>query len=507
MQQKTKNHKNIFFNQFKDIGFTIVELLVVITIIGILAAITMVSYSGIIKKVDVAVLQSDLKNASTILEMDKILNGSYPTTEAAANNGTGLPKSSGTVYEYSLVGDGYYIKATSTKDTSISYYISSNSGTAIKEVTRWMQVSSFGESTCALTVAGKAYCWGWNMHGQIGDGTTNDSVVPVAVDMSILGDKTFKYISVGYYESCAIDTDGQVYCWGLDIYNGQSRTTPVNISSSGDLNGKEITAISTGNGASCAIDNAGKAYCWGDNYYGQVGAGSSSTSSLMPTEITMDGALVGKTIKSISAGYSHICAIASDDQVYCWGRNDNGQLGNNSTANSNVPVAVNTSGLLSDKTIKTVSAGNNYSCVVASDDNLYCWGSNYDNMLGDGGSSDSSVPVASIASGDLNGKKVKYISLGSPYSRCLLGTDSLAYCRGDNSVGELGNNNNVDNDASYSAVYTAGALSGKTIKSLESGDKHTCVIASDDQIYCWGWFINDIEDYTNAKIAPVIVLL
>ena len=158
MQQKTKNHKNIFFNQFKDIGFTIVELLVVITIIGILAAITMVSYSGIIKKVDVAVLQSDLKNASTILEMDKILNGSYPTTEAAANNGTGLPKSSGTVYEYSLVGDGYYIKATSTKDTSISYYISSNSGTCGRRRKRGFV--RFSRLPCACRLQARASRFG-----------------------------------------------------------------------------------------------------------------------------------------------------------------------------------------------------------------------------------------------------------------------------------------------------------------------------------------------------------
>jgi prepilin-type N-terminal cleavage/methylation domain-containing protein len=490
-------------------AFTIVELLVVIVVIGILAAIAMVSYSGVTQKAKSAVLQSDLKTASTILEMDKAVNGKYPDTAAEANSGKGLPKSEGTNYDYIPLdgGQGYQLIATSPDITIPPLIISPAYGGSVIKSVRWQQVSSADNNTCAITTEGKAYCWGWNMFGQIGDGTTNNSASPVVVDASALGVKTFKYISSSSYGPCALSTDNKLYCWGLNMTNGQNITTPLDISNYGALSGKTIASISGGIDQGCAIDTNGLAYCWGSNYSGEVGNGSGTTSYyLNPVPISMSGALSGKTIAKIAVEDSHTCVIASDDNTYCWGRNDHGQLGNGLTADSNVPVAVNNSGLLSGKTIKTISVGNGYSCAVASDDNLYCWGWGYGNMLGDGSSVDSSMPVASIASGDLTGKKVKYISLGSPYSRCLLSTDSLAYCRGDNLSGELGNNTDISNDISYSAVYADGELKGKTVKSITSGSSHSCAIASNDQLYCWGFYSNGIESHDDMRITPKLIV-
>jgi len=113
-------------SNIKNKGFTIVELLVVIVVIGVLAAITIVSYTGITQRAAVATLQADLQNASTRLGLDYVLNGVYPANEAAANGGQGLPKSAGTTYNYTVNVNTYCISATSTSAASVYHMSSTN---------------------------------------------------------------------------------------------------------------------------------------------------------------------------------------------------------------------------------------------------------------------------------------------------------------------------------------------------------------------------------------------
>ena len=189
---------------------------------------------------------------------------------------------------------------------------------------------------------------------------------------------------------------------------------------------------------SCAIVLNDKAYCWGSNNNGQLGNGS-TTSSRVPVAVNMSGVLAGKTIKQISVEFSTNCVVASDNKVYCWGGNNNGQLGNGSTANSRVPVAVNMSGVLAGKTIKQISAGGDHSCVIASDDKLYCWGFNSNGELGNNSSVSSSVPVAVNTDGVLAGKVIKQMSAGFS-NTCAVDSGYGIYCWGYNSNGQLGNN-------------------------------------------------------------------
>jgi alpha-tubulin suppressor-like RCC1 family protein len=158
------------------------------------------------------------------------------------------------------------------------------------------------------------------------------------------------------------------------------------------------------------------------------------------------GLLSGKTVKAVSAGLDYACAIASDNKTYCWGINSYGQLGNNSTTNSSVPVAVYTSGLLSGKTSKDVSAGYRHTCAIVADNKAYCWGYNSDGQLGNNSTTNSSVPVAVYTSGVLGGKIIKHIDAGANLNlhTCAIATDNKAYCWGDNAYGQLGNNSITD---------------------------------------------------------------
>jgi len=469
-------------------GFTIVELLVVIVVIGILAAITIVSYTGISQKATAAALKSDLKNASTQLEMDKVTNGTYPATKEAANNGRGLQTSPGTILDYVYVGgsDSYSLAATKS---STSYFITSTDKTptigSIVAAIGWEQITSGGSHTCAVT-NNKIYCWGSNEYGQLGNNSVTNSRIPVSVDMTgVLNGKTVTAISAGTNNTCAI-ANNLAYCWG---YNGivqpvinttAFNVVPTAIDTSGVLNGKTVTAISAGDYATCAIAN-GQAYCWGFNADGELG-NNTTTGSAVPVAVNIAGVLSGKTVTAISAGDYHTCAIANG-QAYCWGYNGDGEFGNTNYTDSLVPVAVNIAGVLSGKTVTAISAGNSHTCAIANNQ-AYCWGANWDGQLGNNSAiDDSPTPVAVDITGVLSGKTITVISTGNS-NTCAI-ANSQAYCWGSSWDGQLGNNNATGSSSIPITVNTAGVLSGKTITVISTGEAHVCVLAN-AQANCWG---------------------
>ena len=300
--------------------------------------------------------------------------------------------------------------------------------------------------SCAIVLNGRAYCWGSGNSGKLGNGSTASSRVPVAVNTSgVLAGKTIKQISAGENHTCAIASDNRAYCWGSNkngqLGNGSTADSrvPVAVNTSGVLVGKTIKEVTTGGFHTCALDTSSKMYCWGLNSSGRLGGGLTSILSNVPVAVNMSGALAGKTIKQMSTGYSSTCAIASDNRAYCWGSGNNGQLGNGSTADSRVPVAVNTSGVLVGKTIKQILAGGDHGCVVASDDKMYCWGLNNNGELGNNSSVNSSVPVAVNTDGVLAGKTIRQMSAGFS-STCAVDSGYGIYCWGYNSNGQLGNN-------------------------------------------------------------------
>jgi Fibronectin type III domain/Regulator of chromosome condensation (RCC1) repeat/Putative Ig domain len=282
----------------------------------------------------------------------------------------------------------------STTSSSVPVAVDTSGVLAGKTLT---QITGSAEATCALDSAGAAYCWGANIHGDLGDGSMTDSSVPVAVDTSgVLAGKTLTQITAGAFQTCALDSAGAAYCWGGNGSGqlGDGSTTdssvPVAVDTSGVLAGKTLTQITTGVGATCALDSAGAVYCWGDDSNGQLGDGSTASSSV-PVAVDTSGALAGK---KIAAGWGATCALDSAGAAYCWGDNANGQLGDGSTASSSVPVAVDTSGVLAGKTLTQIAAGQAATCAVDSAGAVYCWGWNGDGGLGDGSTAaQSTVPV------------------------------------------------------------------------------------------------------------------
>ena len=188
--------------------------------------------------------------------------------------------------------------------------------------------------TCALSTSGGVWCWGFNGAGELGDGTTTDRLTPVAVSGLSNG---VSAITARGGHTCALVTGAGVRCWGWNLH-GQlgdgtttSRLTPVSVSG---LSGG-VAAISAGVIHSCALTTAEAVLCWGQNDYGQLGDG---TTMIRLTPVAVSGLSGG--VAAISAGGEHTCALTTADAVQCWGQNFYGQLGDGTTTDRLVPVYV-----------------------------------------------------------------------------------------------------------------------------------------------------------------------
>ena len=294
-------------------------------------------------------------------------------------------------------------------------------------------------TTCVITTEGLAYCWGEGFNGQLGNGAGQASSIPVMIDMSgVLSGKTIKSVALGDDVTCVIASNDLVYCWGegsnqlLGNGSDSSQDSPVAVSTTGVLNGKKIKTLHVKFGTACVIADDDKVYCWGGGGDGQLGNGASVNSN---APVAVSTSLKFKSLKNM---YHTICGIAEDDLAYCWGYGQEGQLGNGASVSSNVPVAVDMSGVLSGKTIKKLDGSGYNICVIASDDLPYCFGYGQGGELGNNALNDSNIPVAVVTSGVLSGKKIIDLSVAES-SACVMDSNEDVYCWGNGSYfGEVG---------------------------------------------------------------------
>ena len=290
-------------------------------------------------------------------------------------------------------------------------------------------IAAGGSHSCAATTAGAAKCWAYNYHGQIGDGTDTDRDLPTPVSGLASG---VQAVATGMIHSCALTSGGGVKCWGANGFgqlgDGSDVERRVPVSVSGLASG--VQAIATGGEHTCALTGAGGVKCWGNNDYGQLGNG---TIDIQYTPVDVSG--LGSGVIEISAGRFHTCAVTSGGGVKCWGINEDGELGDGSFDERHTPV--NVSGLASG--IAEVAAGGAHTCARSSGGGVKCWGSNSWGQLGNGGFNDSALPVdvSGIASG------AQAIALGSEHA-CAVVTGGNIKCWGSNPYGQLGDNSSSD---------------------------------------------------------------
>jgi len=295
------------------------------------------------------------------------------------------------------------------------------------EASDWALVSGGGQHACAVKSDDTAYCWGYGNSGQLGRGGIGDSNSPVQATGSGYDD-----IAAGYNFSCATTTGGALWCWG-EGSNGQMGNgtyTWQNLSPVQESTGSTAwESVAGGAWHACAIRTNDQLWCWGSDNYGQVGIGTSGDNHNTPQHVTAQG----DSWAVAAAGYYHTCAIKNDGTLWCWGRDYNGQLGNATYAEKFAdPQQAGTAADWVD-----VTCGSDHSCAIKADGSLWCWGANYNSQLGIPGVLGATIPVqVGIAYDWVD------VEAGSNFT-CARKLDGRLFCWGANDRGQIGQPVNV----------------------------------------------------------------
>ena len=232
---------------------------------------------------------------------------------------------------------------------------------------------------------------------------------------------------------------------------------------------------------------------WGTDEFGQLGDNASGTNRLAPVAVYATGVLAGKTVVEVAAGAAHSLALCSDGTLAAWGSNGWGQLGNSTTNDSHVPVAVDTTSGVSalyGKTVVALGAGYRHSLALCSDGTVAAWGDNSYGQLGDNTTNSTPVPVAvntDLGVSALSGKTVVAIVAGKYHSLALC-SDGTVASWGENNIGQLGDNSQATRLAPVAVNTTPGlsALSNKTVVAIAAGMWHSLALCSDGSVAGWG---------------------
>lgn len=357
------------------------------------------------------------------------------------------------------------------------------------------QVSAGSFHSCAVTTEGGVMCWGNNSLGSLGNNSKTNSAVPVEVQGLA---SNMAYVVLGTRHACALTTAGGVKCWG-DNREGQlgiasteaSSLVPVDVQglSSG------VAMVAAKGDHTCAITTTGGLKCWGLNSDGQLG-NNSTAKSLVPVDV--QGLTSG--VATVAAGADHTCAVTTSGGLKCWGGNIAGQLGINSTEPSLIPVDV--PGLTGG--VSSVSSGFAFTCAVTSGGALKCWGSNNYGQLGDNslgtplsGQRWTPVDVVGLASG------VKSVTTGGHHACAVTNAGGLK-CWGFNGSGRLGDGSTLDSGI---PLDVSGLASGVSL--VDAGINHTCAVISSATLKCWGFnrFGQIGNNSTDASSVPVDVVV
>jgi len=257
----------------------------------------------------------------------------------------------------------------------------------VRPGTKFTAISAGGTQGFSLAIdeTGALWAWGRNNYGQLGDGTTTQRNSPVPIKP----ETKFKAVAAGPYHSLAIDETGALWAWGRNRYGqlGIGNTTDSSVPRE-IKPGTNFTAISAGGedyGFSLAIDNKGALWAWGSNEYGKLGDGSTSQRN-SPVQVNVSEGSKPVVFRVVSAGVDHSFAIDFDGNLWAWGSNEDGRLGNGSTTRSNIPVKLNTG------TSYTAVNAYKHSMAICINGRVWAWGRGINYRLGNDSTANVSVP-------------------------------------------------------------------------------------------------------------------
>lgn len=343
-------------------------------------------------------------------------------------------------------------------------------------------ISASNQYSCALDTNGNAYCWGYNSFGQLGDGTTVNRSKPTPVIMP--PGTRFTSISTGREHTTAISSDGKVYAWGRNNYgqigdgtvgNNIERFIPTSVS----LPESEVfQSVSSGDTYTVALTTTGILYAWGRNFNGAtLGIGNNDLYKETPVEVIMPAGVEFIQISASPYG-GHTLALASDGTVWAWGINSDGQLGDGTFTNRDVPVPVS---MPEGIAFESVDSYHRHSVALSSSGDAWTWGANFRGQLGigtEGTGTESSIPViVEMPTG------IKFSAIEAGLTNTMaLSIDGKAYGWGGNFYGMIGDGSDVDR-----LIPTETNMpSGVTFSKISTGNHHTLALTPAGNAWSWG---------------------
>ncbi len=331
------------------------------------------------------------------------------------------------------------------------------------------QIAVGGHHACVVLTSARVECWGKNLTGALGDGSTLNRAIPTPVIGLPGPPHTAAQVTGGASTSCAVTASLSALCWGQMVGDGSPLVTVHTSAAAVGLPAGAVSQIAAGYGGCALVHGGGLSVslrCWGDNTWGEIGDGTTKN-RLMPVKVQ---GLSGQ-LQSVTSGGSHVCALVHNGGAWCWGFNDKGQLGDGTTTNRSTPVVV--SGL--PLNLAQIAAADDHTCALLQTQTVKCWGLNSKGQLGDGTTNDSSTPVKVAG---LTG--AVQVAVGDGYTCALLDNGGVQ-CWGLNNFGELGNGTTTD---SKSPVQVSGLTIG--VQAISGGDASVCAVLQSAQVDCWG---------------------
>jgi prepilin-type N-terminal cleavage/methylation domain-containing protein len=548
----------------RDHGFTLAELVVIVAIIGVLAAIAIPIWMNQDERAAQASLEADLVAASGMLAAARgfgyPLPAEFPAGQQTVVQGVGVLQAqqtlvvvnsptqvcvegtvAGTTTTLSMSSDsgltdgpcpqaeefGLTLEYPSTEFVTgsdmevLSPAVFGESGDVTFSVTSgilppgvsfdtatgdltgpdalaWnfqaVQVSTGREHACAVTGEQQVTCWGSNQYGQLGSDSYQDSLTPVSV-ISQEGDgplSNVTQVSTGAQHTCAVTSGSELYCWGsnqfgqLGLPDEYDPLFPFSISYP-KLLSTGWKSVSAGEASTCAVTLDGWAYCWGSNVDGLVGSGVDAEAQDVFASPTRVAGLSG--VSSVSMGFNHACAVAFGAQVWCWGNDQFDQLGNADyviidAGNPYSPTPVSVTRLT--RGADSIDAGTYFTCVT-SGGHAYCWGQNVYGQVGDGTTSGVRCrnrvfdECQPVPTRVAGVTNVVAVLAGDEFG-CAQRQDGSVWCWGNNTFGQLGDG---DFTASPTAVLTG--VSADVGNRLGEADGFgAAVTTGDGRVLSWG---------------------
>lgn len=366
------------------------------------------------------------------------------------------------------------------KDAAGGITVKTDTGQSVADMKRTLptgavgfldNIASGGNFSCGLEKQ-TLWCWG-NMKADYSWPQAQDTTNTYPSQVGTASD--WLSIVTGGRHACGLKTDHTLWCFGDNYYgqlgeglsgSGVTQSAPIKVGTEANW-----SSIGLGNTHTCAIKLDGTLWCFGKNNAGQLGDGTNFDQTA-PEKIGTSANWL-----SVECGYNHTCAIKTDHTLWCWGNNRSGQLGDNSNISRSTPTQVGT-----DTNWEVVEAGDYFTCALKTDHTLWCWGKNDLGQMGKGNFSYvESDTLPNKVGGDSNWKS---LSVGINHV-CAIKLDNTLWCWGLNEQGQLNFPASADTQNKNLPTQVGAANDWKMV---EAGDSHTCALKIDGTLYCWGQY-------------------